>query len=505
KKTEGTLTAFPESRDQVLLKEYKPRCTLPHRVIARRTKCMDGITLQSIYLVKWRGLEYEECTWEMEGDLEGYPHLVEAFLDREKYGPTREMLGNLHPPEGWDRVTPLPKPTRFELLTEQPWGLRQGPMYPYQLEGLNFLRQSWWSNTNVILADEMGLGKTIQTLAFVRSILHERPSSEHRPVLVICPLSTTDNWERELEMWCPELNCVRFVGNMKSRTVALEHELFQDGDGGVGVQWEGAASPGGRSRKGKSKQRAGAAGKGGVVKAGVPKFHVMITHYEMLLQCSHILKAIKWELLVVDEAHRLKAGATSKVCQLTASLDTRHRLLLTGTPLQNTVDELFNLLQFIEPHKFYDKLLFMSQFTNLEREGQVAQLQSLLKPHMLRRMKKDVPDLDIPDKRELVVPIELSREQKEVYRAILTKNMDVLRKGDQKKGTSRGLQNIVMQLKKACNHPYLCRPMDTASVEDLVKASGKMQLLDSMLKKLHKAGNRVLVFSQMTALLDILQ
>ncbi|CAN0533724.1 unnamed protein product, partial [Ectocarpus sp. 12 AP-2014] len=180
----------------------------------------------------------------------------------------------------------------------------------------------------------------------------------------------------------------------------------------------------------------------------------------MLLQCSHILKAIKWELLVVDEAHRLKAGATSKVCQLTASLDTRHRLLLTGTPLQNTVDELFNLLQFIEPHKFYDKLLFMSQFTNLEREGQVAQLQSLLKPHMLRRMKKDVPDLDIPDKRELVVPIELSREQKEVYRAILTKNMDVLRKGDQKKGTSRGLQNIVMQLKKACNHPYLCRPMD---------------------------------------------
>ncbi|CAN0379426.1 unnamed protein product, partial [Ectocarpus fasciculatus] len=91
------------------------------------------------------------------------------------------------------------KPTRFELLTEQPWGLRQGPMYPYQLEGLNFLRQSWWSNTNVILADEMGLGKTIQTLAFVRSILHERPSSEHRPVLVICPLSTTDNWERELE------------------------------------------------------------------------------------------------------------------------------------------------------------------------------------------------------------------------------------------------------------------------------------------------------------------
>ncbi|CAN0530725.1 unnamed protein product, partial [Ectocarpus sp. 8 AP-2014] len=82
--------------------------------------------------------------------------------------------------------------------------------------------RSWWSNTNVILADEMGLGKTIQTLAFVRSILHERPSSEHRPVLVICPLSTTDNWERELEMWCPELNCVRFVGNMKSRTVALE-------------------------------------------------------------------------------------------------------------------------------------------------------------------------------------------------------------------------------------------------------------------------------------------
>lgn len=81
---------------------------------------------------------------------------------------------------------------------------------------------SWWSNTNVILADEMGLGKTIQTIAFVRSILLERPLDEHRPCLVICPLSTTDNWEREMEGWCPELNCVRFVGNVKSRTVALE-------------------------------------------------------------------------------------------------------------------------------------------------------------------------------------------------------------------------------------------------------------------------------------------
>lgn len=81
---------------------------------------------------------------------------------------------------------------------------------------------SWWSNTNVILADEMGLGKTIQTIAFVRSILLERPLNEHRPCLVLCPLSTTDNWERELEGWCPDLNCVRFVGNVKSRTVALE-------------------------------------------------------------------------------------------------------------------------------------------------------------------------------------------------------------------------------------------------------------------------------------------
>ncbi|CAM9375670.1 unnamed protein product, partial [Discosporangium mesarthrocarpum] len=491
KRTLNQPTAYPTSVDKVLVNEHAPKCTVPHRIIAEKNICMDGINNLSVYLVKWRGLDYDDCTWEMEGELVKYPHVIQSFHERKK-GPWRQMYANLKPPEGWDGTTVLPKPTRFELLKEQPYGLALGPMYPYQLEGLNFLRQSWWADTNVILADEMGMGKTIQSIAFICTILLERPPTMHKPCLVIAPLSTTHNWERELELWCPDLNVVRFVGATRARSVIAEYDLF--------VPRDNVWGPGVTNGKGKNKPL------GPADANGVPNFHVMIAHYEILTMCSSFLKGIEWELLVVDEAHRLKGGVTSKSFQLASSLNTNHRLLLTGTPLQNNVDELFNLLQFIEPKKFSNRNVFLEQFTNLKMEGQVAGLQLLLKPHMLRRTKKDVPELEIPDKHELVVPVELSHEQKEVYRAILTKNMEVLRKGDAKRSYSaRGLQNIVMELKKTCNHPYLCRPRPGASIDDLIKAASKLTLLDKMLKKLYLSGNRVLVFSQMTAMLDILQ
>ncbi|XP_066526548.1 chromodomain-helicase-DNA-binding protein 5 isoform X3 [Hoplias malabaricus] len=470
----------------------KPEWMIIHRII-NHSFDKDG---DVHYLIKWRDLPYDQCTWEVDDfDIPEYESFKQAYWDHRE-----QMLGEDHrplvvrkgkrPKEDMKRKeappeTPVVDPTiKFD---QQPWYINAtgGTLHPYQLEGLNWLRFSWAQGTDTILADEMGLGKTVQTIVFLYSLYKEGHSKG--PFLVSAPLSTIINWEREFEMWAPDFYVVTYTGDKDSRAVIRENEFT----------FEDSAVKSGR--------------KVFRMKKDTPvKFHVLLTSYELITIDQAILGSITWACLVVDEAHRLKNNQ-SKFFRILNGYKIYYKLLLTGTPLQNNLEELFHLLNFLTPERFNNLEGFLEEFADISKEDQIKKLHDLLGPHMLRRLKADVFK-NMPAKTELIVRVELSPMQKKYYKFILTRNFEALNsKGG---GNQVSLLNIMMDLKKCCNHPYL---FPVAAVEApvlpngsydgnlLVKSSGKLTLLQKMLKKLKDEGHRVLIFSQMTKMLDLLE
>ncbi|CAH8320404.1 unnamed protein product [Eruca vesicaria subsp. sativa] len=440
----------------------------PQRIIALR----DSGGNQEAY-VKWTGLAYDECTWESleEPILKKSPHLIDLFRKHEQKTLERHITNGISPRERGEGQL-----NEVITLTEQPSELRGGALFPHQLEALNWLRRCWHKSKNVILADEMGLGKTVSASAFLSSLYFEFGVA--RPCLVLVPLSTMPNWLSEFSLWAPLLNVVEYHGGAKARAIIREYE------------WHAKSST-------------------GTTKKMMPyKFNVLLTTYEMVLADSSHLRGVPWEVLVVDEGHRLK-NSESKLFSLLNTFSFQHRVLLTGTPLQNNIGEMYNLLNFLQPSSFPSLSSFEEKFHDLTSAEKVEELKKLVAPHMLRRLKKDAMQ-NIPPKTERMVPVELTSIQAEYYRAMLTKNYQILRNIG--KGVAQqSMLNIVMQLRKVCNHPYLIpgTEPESGSLEFLhdmrIKASAKLTLLHSMLKVLHKEGHRVLIFSQMTKLLDILE
>uniref|UniRef100_A0A673FTP4 Chromodomain-helicase-DNA-binding protein 4-like n=1 Tax=Sinocyclocheilus rhinocerous TaxID=307959 RepID=A0A673FTP4_9TELE len=444
------------------------------------------------YLIKWRDLQYDQSTWESEDmDIPDY----ETF--KQHYWNHRElMLGEEgRPGKKMKKVkvrkterppaNPVVDPTiKFD---RQPDYLDStgGTLHLYQLEGLNWLRFSWAQGTDTILADEMGLGKTVQTAVFLYSLYKEGHSKG--PFLVSAPLSTIINWEREFEMWAPDMYVVTYVGDKDSRAVIRENEF----------SFEGNAIRGGKKAS-KMKKEASV------------KFHVLLTSYELITIDQAILGSIDWACLVVDEAHRLKNNQ-SKFFRVLNNYPLQHKLLLTGTPLQNNLEELFHLLNFLTPERFNNLEGFLEEFADIAKEDQIKKLHDMLGPHMLRRLKADVFK-HMPSKTELILRVELSPMQKKYYKYILTRNFEAL--NTRGGGNQVSLLNVVMDLKKCCNHPYLFptaaneapkMPNGMYDGSALTKASGKLMLLCKMLKKLKEGGHRVLIFSQMTKMLDLLE
>ncbi|GFP84182.1 protein chromatin remodeling 4 [Phtheirospermum japonicum] len=446
----------------------KEQWKTPQRVIATRSSSTDGAT--EAY-VKWTGLPYDECTWERIDEpaiAKSITHLVDMFVRFEQ-----QTLKN---DDTMKLGSTLSKGNDVTALAEQPKELAGGSLFPHQLEALNWLRKSWNKSRNVILADEMGLGKTVSASAFISSLYIEFKVT--LPCLVLVPLSTMPNWMSEFALWAPHLNVVEYHGNTRARAMIRQYE------------WH-ARNPNGPKEK-----------------TSAFKFNVLLTTYEMVLCDSSYLRGVPWEVLVVDEGHRLK-NSGSKLFGLLNTFSFQHRVLLTGTPLQNNIGEMYNLLNFLQQASFPSLSAFEEKFNDLTTAEKVEELKKLVAPHMLRRLKKDAMQ-NIPPKIERVVPVELSSIQAEYYRAMLTKNYQVLRNIG--KGVpQQSMLNIVMQLRKVCNHPYLIpgTEPESGSVEFLhemrIKASAKLTLLHSMLKVLYKDGHRVLVFSQMTKLLDILE
>ncbi|ESQ39568.1 hypothetical protein EUTSA_v10000738mg [Eutrema salsugineum] len=441
----------------------------PQRIIALRVSKEGN---QEAY-VKWTGLAYDECTWESleEPILKKSPHLIDLFQQHEQKTLEKDMTKGNSP-----RSRNEGQQSEVITLTEQPQELSGGALFPHQLEALNWLRRCWHKSKNVILADEMGLGKTVSASAFLSSLYFEFGVA--RPCLVLVPLSTMPNWLSEFSLWAPLLNVVEYHGGAKARAIIRDYE------------WHAKNST-------------------GTTKKMMPyKFNVLLTTYEMVLADSSHLRGVPWEVLVVDEGHRLK-NSESKLFSLLNTFSFQHRVLLTGTPLQNNIGEMYNLLNFLQPSSFPSLSSFEERFHDLTSAEKVEELKKLVAPHMLRRLKKDAMQ-NIPPKTERMVPVELTTIQAEYYRAMLTKNYQILRNIG--KGVAQqSMLNIVMQLRKVCNHPYLIpgTEPDSGSLEFLhdmrIKASAKLTLLHSMLKVLHKEGHRVLIFSQMTKLLDILE
>uniref|UniRef100_A0A4W6CPQ0 Chromodomain helicase DNA binding protein 3 n=1 Tax=Lates calcarifer TaxID=8187 RepID=A0A4W6CPQ0_LATCA len=465
----------------------KPEWMMIHRIINH------SVDKKGVYhyLVKWRDLTYDQCTWERD-DLDipdfaiykaNYWRHRDAIMKEDPDKP-RKMRNKNQEGEEESPASPVTDPTiKYE---EQPDFVTStgGTLHLYQLEGLNWLRFSWAQGTDTILADEMGLGKTIQTIVFLYSLFKEGHTKG--PFLVSAPLSTIINWEREFEMWAPDFYVVTYTGDKDSRAIIRENEF----------SFDDTAVKGGK--------------KAFKLRREAPiKFHVLLTSYELVTIDQTALKSIDWACLVVDEAHRLKNNQ-SKFFRRLNDYKIDHKLLLTGTPLQNNLEELFHLLNFLTPNRFNNLEGFLEEFADISKEDQIKKLHDLLGPHMLRRLKADVFK-NMPAKTELIVRVELSPMQKKYYKLILTKNFEALNsKGG---GNQVSLLNIMMDLKKCCNHPYLFpvasmeaqkTPSGAYEGSALTKASGKLLLLQKMLRKLKEQGHRVLVFSQLSFPLSLL-
>ncbi|EFH45565.1 hypothetical protein ARALYDRAFT_328538 [Arabidopsis lyrata subsp. lyrata] len=424
----------------------RPEWTTVDRIIACR-----GRGDFKEYLVKYKELSYEESYWESESLISKFQNEVQRFKDINSRSRRDKYVGYKRNQKEFKQFEHTP-----EFLT--------GTLHTYQLEGLTFLKHSWSKGTNVILADEMGLGKTIQSIAFLASLFEENLS----PHLVVAPLSTLRNWEREFATWAPHMNVVMYTGTSEARDVIWEHEFY---------------FPKGRKIK----------------------FDVLLTSYEMINQDTSVLKPIKWTCMIVDEGHRLK-NKDSKLYSSLNQFTSKHRVLLTGTPLQNNLDELFVLMHFLDAVKFASMENFQKEFKDINQEKQISRLHQMLAPHLLRRLKKDVLKDKMPPKKELILRVDLSSQQKEVYKAVITNNYQVLTK---KRGAK--ISNVLMDLRKVCSHPYLLKDVEPR-LEDaneaftkLLEASGKLQLLDKMMVKLKEQGHRVLIYSQFQHTLDLFQ
>ncbi|CAI5439291.1 unnamed protein product [Caenorhabditis angaria] len=426
---------------------------------------------QEFALIKWKSLGYEEVTWEA---IETVPaEKVELWRSRQIIDPAKLKEKARPEPDGWKKIANTTVWKNDNSLRE------------YQFEGVNWLLYCYYNSQNCILADEMGLGKTVQTITFLSEIYKY---GIHGPFLIVVPLSTIHNWVREFETWT-DMNAVVYHGSSYARDVLQQYEVYYDKKHSANKQW----------------------------RKNLVKLDALITTFEMVVTDCEFIKKIPWRVCVIDEAHRLKNRNCKLLVNGLLAFRMEHRVLLTGTPLQNNIEELFSLLNFLCPQQFHSSAEFLEEFGSCKSDEQVQKLQEILRPMMLRRLKEDV-EKSLGPKEETIIEVQLSDMQKKFYRAILERNFTHLCKGT----NAPSLMNVMMELRKCCNHPFLINGAEETILNDfkmmhpewddetlmnraLVQASGKVVLIEKLLPKLRKDGHKVLIFSQMVKVLDLLE
>ena len=453
-----------ELAERVLAAAREVERVVAHRRVAPPTPAFPhGVA----YLVKWRGQPYAACTWEDPADIAAFQNEIDAFFAREQDFQFTTSRTTAVASSNMTSGTNSSKGNKnaFVELKGQPEGLKGGRLRDYQVDSVNLMTRWYTEGINGILADEMGLGKTVQTVALLH---HLRQSYGVRgPHLVVVPLSTVGNWAGEFRAWSPQTNVVVYGGDAASRRVAREHEFY------------------GRGRR--------------------VRFHVLLTTREVVLKDRALLAGIGWRYLVVDEAQCLK-NPDAQLYQALLDLRTTNKLLVTGTPLQNNIGELWALVHFLMPQRFASLAAFEARYADLQQHAQIAQLHAELKPYLLRRVKKDV-ERALPQKHEQILRVPPSPMQRQYCEWVVHKNFRALNRGAPGAPKST-LLNAVVELKKVLNHPYLFPGAEDPAEPDvlaaLVRHSGKMRLLDKLLARLRETGHRVLIFSQMVRMLDIL-
>lgn len=398
----------------------------------------------------------------------------------ERYGPHEVNADESEDEEGGSKVDYYAVAHRIqEEVTEQPKILSGGQLKDYQIKGLQWMVSLFNNNLNGILADEMGLGKTIQTISLITFLMERK--RQYGPFLVIVPLSTLTNWTMEFDKWAPSVKKVIYKGPPLARKHIQQQIRYGN-------------------------------------------FQVLLTTYEYVIKDRPVLSKIKWTYMVVDEGHRMKNAQSKLTSTLTSYYYARYRLILSGTPLQNNLPELWSLLNFVLPAIFksvrsFDEW-FNRPFANTggqdrmelsEEEGLliIRRLHKVLRPFLLRRLKTDV-ESELPDKVEKIIRCQMSGLQAKLYQQMKQRGALFIQ-GEKGKSGLKGLSNTVMQLKKICNHPFVFEGVENSinpsriNNDMLWRTSGKFELLDRILPKFFRTGHRVLMFFQMTQIMNIME
>ena len=366
--------------------------------------------------------------------------------------------------------------------------LEGGTLKHYQLKGISWLMSLWHNGVNGILADEMGLGKTVQTIGLMSHLVSK---NVHGPFLIVGPLSTLANWVFEIETWCPRIKALLYHGTKEERQALRTNEF---------------KAP------------------------GTPDFPAVVTSYEIIIADRKFLQRFKWKYIVVDEGHRLKNFNCRLIREL-RQIPAENKLLLTGTPLQNNLTELWSLLNFILPEifdkleQFEDWFDFGDMVTDAggeeeksqidkQRADVIGKLHQILQPFLLRRLKTDV-DYEVPGKTEMILYAHMTPKQRDMTTKLINRELqaelrELARAAGIQGGASASLNNIIMQLRKVANHPQLITSavstdLNFPTPEKLREESGKMALMGRLLDKLLPKGHKVLIFSQMVTMLDLVE
>ncbi|KAI9908422.1 hypothetical protein PsorP6_004070 [Peronosclerospora sorghi] len=361
-------------------------------------------------------------------------------------------------------------------------------LYDYQLNGVQWLLRKYEHGLNPILGDEMGLGKTLQVIAFIAALIaaDQQNSSNGKKFLIIAPLSVLPNWMEQFEQYAPCIHVVIYIGPAKDREITR-----------ISI----ATSPSNQPL-------------------------VVVTSYDMLLYDHDFLHRTKWEVIILDEGHRLKNPKSQLHKIVSTRLQSKHMAMLTGTPVQNDLEELFALLSVLNPNVFNDQTVFESAFRDYfsakaqrldvkqsakpKRLNEAEKLMHrLLAPLLLLRRVQDVQGaFTLPPLSEIVVHTPMSAMQRAYYKEVICRNAEVLNNMAKAQGCRLALLNILPQLRKVCNHPYLfpgAEPEPFMEGSHLYESSGKLFVLHQILPRLKQEGRRVLLFSQSPPFLDIIQ
>ncbi|CAL6055011.1 SNF2_family helicase [Hexamita inflata] len=503
-----------------------------------------------MYLIKWTDLSYQGCTWELHEDLISNKYIGEEMVKNLRKNfknaakPIQKMLAS-------SDVCKFGMRKAFQEFTSaKPEFLvdvnSKFELKPHQIRGVNTLLLNWSRSRNMILADHKDQGKTVQAIAFMSALTHQY--CVPGPFLIVAPVNSIPAWQESLANWFPDATIVSLVGSKEDRRMIIDNELLMDNN--------------------------------------THRFHVMLTTPTVALIEESNLKKFKWRMMCIDEAHQLK-DREGKRNRLFTEFSTDAKLLITSTPVQSSVQELYNLLHFVDPDQFHtadifnkfgqlehyreaikqceivsedgEKLLMkenvipmqsiQSHVKDSEEQAQDAQkmiisddddddlmptggapadmtatyagatihnqapsessedkirnIVNCIKPYILRR-DPNLIDKSTPGKTEYVMHVNMTKMQEQYMKYILELNQTTLKYSSSE---SSKLSNVLVQLKKVCNHPFMFKDTElpTMTIDDIVNNSGKMQALDQLLAKFKQEGHKVIIYTQMLKTMTILQ